>query len=234
MSSMLSLLVGTILGLSQTRIKRLLAYSTISHIGFILLALGVNSIESNKAFIFYLLQYTITNLNSFVIIISIGFSIYIYISNNYETNKLKDLNNSPIQLISQIQGLFYKYSFLAVSLAIVMLSFIGLPPILGFFAKQMVLSSALDDGIVFLVLVAVITSVIGAVYYLNLIKTMFFEQNSNKNIGISLDIITSDGINFIISLITLITLFYIYIPNELLNLSNILTIVTYTDNTISL
>ncbi len=72
-SSLLSLLIGTILGLAQIKIKRLLAYSTISHVGFILLALAINSEQSIEALIFYIIQYTITNLNTFLIIILFGF-----------------------------------------------------------------------------------------------------------------------------------------------------------------
>src|SRR5277367_2305033 len=73
-SSLLSLILGTIVGLAQTRIKRLLAYSTISHIGFMLLALSVNTEESVDALIFYILQYTITNLNAFLIIIALSYT----------------------------------------------------------------------------------------------------------------------------------------------------------------
>src|SRR6266404_4521415 len=74
-SSLLSLLIGTILGLAQSKLKRLLAYSTISHVGFILLALAINSEQSIEALIFYIIQYTITNLNTFLIIILFGYII---------------------------------------------------------------------------------------------------------------------------------------------------------------
>ena len=94
-SSILSLIIGTIVGLTQFRIKRLLAYSTISHVGFILLGLSISSIESTQAFIFYLVQYSISNLNIFIIIITIGFSLYRYITNNKEYESLLDKNNSP-------------------------------------------------------------------------------------------------------------------------------------------
>jgi NADH-ubiquinone oxidoreductase chain 2 len=173
-SSLLSLIIGTVVGLTQFRIKRLLAYSTISHVGFILLALSVSSIESTQAFIFYLIQYTISNLNAFFIIITIGFSLYGYITNNKEYKSLLDKNNSPIQLISQLKGYFYINPLLSLSLAITIFSFVGIPPLVGFFAKQMVLSAALDNGYIFLTLIAIITSVIGAVYYLNVIKEIFF------------------------------------------------------------
>jgi NADH-ubiquinone oxidoreductase chain 2 len=94
-SSLLSLVIGTVLGLTQLRIKRLFAYSTISHLGFILLALSINSIESIQAFIFYLMQYSISNLNAFIILISIGFSLYYYVNDNEEYKELADKNNSP-------------------------------------------------------------------------------------------------------------------------------------------
>jgi NADH-ubiquinone oxidoreductase chain 2 len=78
LSSILSLIIGSVLGLTQYRIKRLYAYSTISHIGFLLLALSINSIESIIAFMFYLIQYSLSNLNAFIILIAIGYSLYNY------------------------------------------------------------------------------------------------------------------------------------------------------------
>lgn len=164
------------LGLNQSRIKRLFAYSTISHLGFILLALSINSLESIQAFIFYLMQYTISNLNAFFILIAIGFSLYAYIIKDNEKEKILDKDNSPIQLISQMKGYFHINPVLALSLAITLYSFVGIPPLIGFFAKQMVLSAALDNGYLFLTLIAILTSVISAVYYLNIIKKVFFEQ----------------------------------------------------------
>ena len=179
-SSLLSLLIGTIVGLTQFRIKRLFAYSTISHVGFILLALSISSIESTQAFIFYLIQYSISNLNAFIILITIGFSFYCFVSNNKEHLELLDKNNSPVQLINQLRGYFYVNPLLALSLAITIFSFAGIPPLLGFFAKQMVLSAALDKGYIFLSLIAILTSVIGGVYYLNIIKEIFFFTSKNE------------------------------------------------------
>lgn len=183
-SCLLSLIIGTVLGLTQFRIKRLFAYSTISHLGFILLALSINSLESIQAFIFYLMQYTISNLNAFILLISIGFSIYPYIINDYFYNKqninLLEINNSPIQLITQLKGYFLLNPILALSLAITLFSFVGIPPLIGFFAKQMVLSAALDSGYVFLTLIAILTSVVSAVYYLGIIKQIFFDIPVNS------------------------------------------------------
>src|SRR6202041_3347152 len=144
------------------------------------LALSINSIESIQAFIFYLMQYSISNLNAFIILVSIGFSLYYYVNENQEYKKLSDKNNSPIQLISQMKGFFYINPVLSLSLAITIFSFVGIPPLIGFFAKQMVLSAALDNGYVFLALVAILTSVISAVYYLNIIKQVFFDKSEYK------------------------------------------------------
>jgi len=179
-SSLISLIIGTVLGLTQFRIKRLLAYSTISHVGFILLALSISSVESTQAFIFYLIQYSISNLNIFIILITIGFSLYNYMNHSKNYLNLLEANNSPIQLISQLKGYFYINPLLSLSLAITIFSFVGIPPLVGFFAKQMVLSAALDNGYIFISLVAILTSVIGAVYYLNIIKEIFFYSPEHK------------------------------------------------------
>lgn len=125
-SSLLSLIIGSVLGLIQFRIKKLLAYSTISHVGFLLLALSINSVESIQSFIFYLIQYSISNLNAFFIIISIGYTLFNYWNINLNKYDLFDKKNSPIQLLSQIKGYFYANQFLALSFAITIFSFAGM------------------------------------------------------------------------------------------------------------
>jgi len=256
MSSLLSLIVGAVLGLTQFRIKRLFAYSTISHIGFILLALTVNSIESIQSFIFYLMQYSLTNLNAFIILITIGYSLYLFVEKKQGgghsplegdnklplTSEMKDINNSPIQLISQLKGYFYINPFLALSFAITIFSFVGVPPLIGFFAKQMVLSSALDNGYIFMVLIAILTSVVSAYYYLAIVKQIFFHktdyilnpvlenitlkanitngsQNDADSEGVRItvkveDIKLSSSLTTTISVLTLVILFFILIPQE--------------------
>jgi len=249
-SSLLSLIIGTVVGLTQFRIKRLFAYSTISHVGFILLALSINSIESIQAFIFYLMQYTISNLNAFIILISLGFSFYYYVNNQEKYKFLVDKNNSPIQLISQVKGYFYINPVLALSLTITIFSFIGIPPLIGFFAKQMVLSAALDNGYIFLCLVAILTSVISAVYYLNIVKEVFFYDSKykinpelrniylygnifKKNILIKKlnfklsNIILSSSLTITISILTLIILLFIFIPREWFSMANILALILF-------
>ena len=249
-SSLLSLIIGTVLGLTQSRIKRLFAYSTISHLGFILLALSINTLESIQAFIFYLMQYSIANLNAFILLVSIGFSLYPYTNEDKSYEKLLDRNNSPIQLISQIKGYFYLNPVLAISLGLTIFSFVGIPPLIGFFAKQMVLSAALDSGYVFLTLVAILTSVISAVYYLVVIKQIFldkFEYKLNPEFedlplhGSILDktilkekitfkvenIVLSSSLTITLSVLTLIILLFIFNPQEWLSMANILALIMF-------
>lgn len=247
-SCLLSLIIGTVLGLTQFRIKRLYAYSTISHVGFLLLALSINSIESIQSFIFYLIQYSITNLNAFILLLSIGYSLYFYINKEFDkNNNLLDKNNSPIQLISQLKGYCYINRMLAISLAITLFSFAGIPPFIGFFAKQMVLSAALQDGFMFLAIIAVFTSVISAVYYLFVIKTMFFDSHTYKlntkllNVKIptliirknnikdkhylNSKIVLSNSLSITISILTLVIVLFMFMPDQLLFMSNILGLV---------
>ena len=222
LSCFFSLITGTILGLTQLRIKRLLAYSTISHVGFILLALIVRNLESYQAFIFYIMQYILTNLNAFLVIIAIGFNLYLYFSNVSEYNNLSEKNNSPIQLISQLKGYFSIKPVLALCLVISMFSFVGLPPLVGFFGKQMVLMTALDNNYTILLIIAVLTSVIGAVYYLSVIKTISFDKAEYEKSYIYLEVSLSNYLSISLAVLTLATSLFILIPNEPLNLCNLL------------
>ena len=247
-SSLLSLIIGTVVGLTQFRIKRLLAYSTISHIGFILLALSINSVESIESFLFYLVQYTITNLNAFILLIALGYYLFFYTNNNKEYINLLDKNNSPIQLISQIKGFFYMNPILTLSLSATIFSFIGIPPLIGFFGKQMVLSSALDSGYVFLGFIAILTSVIGAVYYLTIIKEIFFfkseyrsdlylknlvlyciilYKNITENYKTKAKIVLSASLTITVSYLSLIISLFIFIPKEWLRMANILALILF-------
>lgn len=261
-SSLLSLVIGTVVGLTQSRIKRLFAFSTISHVGFILLGLSIHTVESTQAFMFYLIQYSISNLNAFILLITIGYSLYCYVYNtestttsekdksNENNNNLQDVNNSPIQLIDQLKGLYYINPILSLSLAITLFSFAGIPPLIGFFGKQMILSAAIDNGYIFMSLVAILTSVISAVYYLAIIKQIFFdkpdytineeltnlhaegllaEKNTiSKKVDITIqNIVLSSSLSLSISIITLVIALFIFIPEELLSLANILALILF-------
>lgn len=247
-SSLLSLIIGTVLGLTQNRIKRLFAFSTISHLGFMLLALTINTVESTQSFIFYLVQYSLSNLNAFILLVAIGSSLYAYNDNDTNHNSLVDKQNSPIQLISQLKGYFHINSILALSLTITLFSFAGIPPLMGFFAKQMVFSAALQEGYIFLTLVGVLTSVISGVYYLFVVKTMFFSEHSytfkkkfqdlimpalvvkNNKITNTIELNNfsiSSSLSIVISILTLVILLFMFMPNEWLHMSNLLAVVLF-------
>jgi len=330
-SSLLSLVIGTVVGLTQSRIKRLYAFSTISHVGFILLGLSIHTVESTQAFMFYLIQYSISNLNAFMLIIAIGYSLYCFVYKKKNTNdnnekvhenkiemndihekvhentmemnvinrersetsiemdatneivhenkiemndihekvhentmemnvinrersetdeNLQDINNSPIQLIDQLKGYYYINPVLSLSLAITLFSFAGIPPLIGFFGKQMILSAAIDNGYIFMALVAIVTSVISAVYYLAIIKQIFFHKPDytlntelkdfnaealvfekdvmiqKVNIKIT-NIVLSSYLSLCIAIITLTIALFIFIPESLLNLANILALLLF-------
>jgi NADH-ubiquinone oxidoreductase chain 2 len=273
-SSLLSLVIGTIVGLTQSRIKRLYAFSTISHVGFVLLGLSIHTVESTQAFMFYLIQYSISNLNAFILIIAIGYSLYCYVYKvksiktskinketkeeineskeeiNENNDNLHDINNSPIQLIDQLKGYYYINPLLSLSLAITLFSFAGIPPLIGFFGKQMILSAAIDNGYIFMSLVAILTSVISAVYYLAIIKQIFFDKPdyvlndelsnfsadgliTEKNIIIKKvnikinNIVLSSYLSLSISIITFIITLFMFVPEELLNITNILALILF-------
>ena len=270
LSSLLSLVVGTVVGLTQSRIKRLFAFSTISHVGFILLGLSIHTVESTQAFMFYLIQYSISNLNAFILILTIGYSLYCYVDNtnstknigkeqdsnekqqdsNENNGNLTDVNNSPIQLIDQLKGYYYINPVIALSLGITLFSFAGIPPLIGFFGKQMILSAAIDNGYIFMSLVAILTSVISAVYYLAIIKQIFFDKpdylvndelkdfNADglitekntivKKVNVNINnIVISTSLSLSISVITLVITLFIFIPEELLSLANILALIIF-------
>jgi NADH-ubiquinone oxidoreductase chain 2 len=217
-SSLLSLIIGSVVGLSQIRIKRLLAYSTINHVGFLLLSLSVFSNSSIESFLFYLFQYTITNLNIFLIILALSYIINFNIENNYKKNsytnfdylknfktmpqfktlenvklgleveeevqsiKTININISDIEYINSFKGLFFKNPILSLSLSICLFSFAGVPPLIGFFAKQQILYSSNFGGYFFLSLIAILVSVISAFYYLKIIKIIFSPSPSSNSI----------------------------------------------------
>jgi NADH-ubiquinone oxidoreductase chain 2 len=227
-SSLFSLIIGTVVGLTQIKIKRLLAYSTISHIGFILLALAINSVQSIDSFIFYIIQYTLTNLNTFLIIIAIGYIL----NNNILLNKGSE---KDINYISELKGLFFYNPILSISLTICLLSMAGTPPFLGFFSKQFVLYSAIESGYYFMSIAGILVSIISASYYLRIIrilhtespalaKTPGFILNKSTNESENSKIEISNIHSLIISILTLLILFFILKPSILLKSTQLLSL----------
>lgn len=195
-SSLLSLLIGSIVGLVQINIKRLLAFSTISHVGFIILALSLNTQLSINSFIFYIIQYTITNLNIFLIIIAFTYITNIKTHLYYFYQKIAVI--SDIKQISELKNQLFFNPLIAICLCICIFSMAGIPPLIGFFGKLSVLHSTVESGYYFISLVIVIVSVISASYYLKIIRVLSDEDQNNekfysKNSRINIDIVDNEG-----------------------------------------
>lgn len=238
LGSTFSLVLGTVLGLSQYKIKRLLTYSTISHVGFLLLALSINTQESVESFIFYLIQYTITNLNVFIVLLAMG---YIAVS----IPRVKSFGNKKvdIEFIEQLKGQFVQNPFLSSSFAICLFSMAGIPPLIGFFAKQMVLYSSINEsstGILsyyFISIVAILVSVVSAFYYLKIVQVIYFdtagtsEPSSHQSVDLNstaMDINPCHNTSIssihsvIIASLTIIIVLFILQPIILLNTCHLL------------
>lgn len=241
-SSSLSLLLGTIVGLSQIKIKRLLAYSTISHVGFILLALAISTEQSIESMIFYIIQYTFTNLNTFLIIIALSYVIHDSMiadisneSTKTKTNEYRSFGNYDISFISELKNQFASNPLLSLGLSISLFSMAGIPPLIGFFSKQFVLSSAIQDGYYFMAIIAIIVSVISASYYLKIVRVLhtsieypYINRHEDSNES-SLRSKTSLGRmtnihGFSISIFTSLILFFVLKPSILLSSIRILSL----------
>lgn len=234
-SSLLSLIIGSVVGLAQYKIKRLLAYSTISHVGFLLLALGINTEQSTESLIFYLLQYSVTNLNTFLILLAFGYTLksigYQNISSSASasTTISTQANTLDIRYISELKAQFINNPLLSLSLALCLFSMAGIPPLLGFFAKQQVLYAATYSGYYFMSIVAILVSVISASYYLQIIKVMHFTTNPIINSGDTQDanINISASHSMLISVLTLSIVLFMLNPNILLNSTHLLALTIF-------
>jgi NADH-ubiquinone oxidoreductase chain 2 len=122
-------------------------------------------------------------------------------------------------LISQLKGYFYINPFLAICLTITLFSFVGIPPLIGFFGKQMILSAAIGNGYLFITLVAIITSVISAVYYLVVIKEIFFYNTDYILYSEKGNLSVSGGLSLMISILTMFILSFLFFYNEYIFIS---------------
>ena len=160
--ALLSIIVGNLAAIMQTNIKRMLAYSTISHMGFVLLGLLPGSAFGFGASMYYVIVYALMSTAAFGMVIMLS-------SRGIEAERLVDF-----------KGLNQRNPFYAAIMAIVMFSMAGVPPMVGFFAKWMVIKAAIDAGLMWLAIVAVIFAVMGAFYYLRVIKYMYFDEPENE------------------------------------------------------
>jgi len=196
--SVASMFLGAIAAIAQKSLKRLLAYSSIGHVGYVLIALAAANNEGIKAASMYMFIYMVMNIAIFSILLSL------------KTSK------SFVEKIDDISGLSKSNPIISLSFAILMLSMAGIPPFIGFFGKFYVFIAALNKGLVVLSVLGVLASVISAYYYLRIIKVMYFDElkpNSNFYFSITLE---SKIILFLLMLIISLFVFY---PSFLINIA---------------
>jgi NADH-quinone oxidoreductase subunit N len=157
-----SLLIGNVVAIAQTNFKRMLAYSTIAHMGFLLLGFLTGSMNGYSASLFYILTYVFMALAGFGVILLLS-------KDGFEAEELSDLG-----------GLSRSNPWSAFLLMIVMFSMAGIPPTVGFWSKLFVIQSVIEFESVWLAVVAVMTSLIGAFYYLRVVKIMYFDSNESS------------------------------------------------------
>ena len=191
----ISLLVGVYGAITQKVIKRLLAFSSINHIGFMLLGIMSYQFMSEGTLFFYLIIYLITTFGIFAVLL------------NLRTVE------GEFSKISQLNGLRFTSNSKSISMLVFFFSLAGIPPFAGFFAKFFILSASITDGFFFLSIVAVLSSVIAAFYYLTIIKNMFFNKSEIE----LLDDNNKIGKAIFVSFGLIITLFFFY-PDPLINL----------------
>ncbi len=156
--SVLSLAVGNIIAIAQSNIKRMLAYSTISHVGFILLGILAGTAEGYSSAMFYTITYAMMSLGGFGVIMLMA-------RQGFEADNITDL-----------AGLNQRSPWFAFIMMILMLSMAGVPPTVGFWAKLAVLTAVVDVDLVWMAVIAVFFSIIGIFYYLRIIKIMYFDE----------------------------------------------------------
>ena len=197
--SIISLILGSIAALNQNNIKRLLAYSSISHMGFILIGILTANELGIKSTQLYISIYMVNILGIFTCLLCLK-------------NKV---NGIYLENIRSYSGLLKKDSFLSFSFAILLFSLAGLPPLSGFFGKLYILISAIESDLYLLAVIAVITSIISAFYYLRIIKVMFFDKPVNE-IYINISVISK----LIIILALIVSIFLIIVLSDFLEIIN--------------
>ena len=197
--SIASMFLGAIAAIAQNNIKRLLAYSSIGHVGYVLIALAAANDEGIKAVVIYMFIYMIMNIAIFALLLSLKSS------------------NGFVEKIDELSGLSKSNPLIGLSLAIIMLSMAGIPPFIGFFGKFYVFIAALNKGLVVLSILGVLASVISAYYYLRIIKVMYFDEiNSNINYNLSI----SYKSKFILIFLILIMTFFVFYPSLLISFAS--------------
>ena len=183
--SLASMLLGSFAAIVQTNIKRLMAYSSIGHMGFVLVGLAAGNEQGVTGILLYLTIYLFMNIGTFGCILAM----------RRQGRMVEDINS--------LAGLSTTNPMMALALAIFMFSMAGIPPLGGFFAKLFVFRAAIDAELYVLVVAGLLTSVVGAFYYLRIVKLMYFDEAAEP-----FDRVLGREISVIVSVTAVITLFF--------------------------
>ena len=193
--SLASMIFGAIAAIGQTNIKRLIAYSSIGHVGYTLAGLATGTNEGIQSSIIYITIYIVMNLALFSGLLMLR------------------RNNQYHEDIEDLSGLSKNHPLLSISLLIVLFSLAGIPPLAGFFAKFYIFKAVLEESMYFLAIVGLLSTVISAFYYLRIIKIIYFDNQKDQY-----DNDHSLWLKFTITLSTILVLIYFIFPSQLINL----------------
>ena len=191
--SIASMIVGAFAAINQTNIKRLMAYSSIGHVGFALVGLAPGNVEGVQAVLVYLAIYLFMSVGTFAVILSMR------------------LKGRMVEGITDLSGLSRTNPTMAFVMAVLMFSMAGIPPLAGFWGKFYVFMAAVQAGMWTLAILGVLASVVSAYYYLRIIKVMYFDEPAE-----AFDGPTDQPMRLVMALSTVIVLVFTFVPGPLL------------------
>jgi NADH-quinone oxidoreductase subunit N len=192
--SVLSMVLGAFAAINQTNIKRLMAYSSIGHVGYALIGLAAGSEDGVRGILIYLGIYLFMNAGTFACILCMK------------------RGDQMVENISDLSGLSKSHPLMALALTVFMFSMAGVPPLAGFFGKLYVFLAAIEAELYALAVIGVVTSVVGAFYYLRIVKVMYFDANDDQ-----LDRPQSRALNAVIAVSGIVIVFFFLYPNLLID-----------------
>jgi len=158
-AALASTILGGVAAIGQKNVKRLLAYSSINNVGFALVGLAAAGVSGVSSVLFYMSVYVVMTLGAFLVVL-----------------RMRDANDQPVETIASLAGLSRARPMLALAMAMFMFSLAGIPPLFGFVPKLLVFQAAVEADLTWLAAVAIATSVIGAYYYIMIVKLMYFDE----------------------------------------------------------
>lgn len=192
--SLASIILGAVGAIGQKNIKRLLAYSSINNVGFMLVGLAAGTQQGVEGVLTYLLVYMLTTLGAFLVVL-----------------QLRDADGNQVESIPALAGLSQRRPGLAAAMAVFLFSLAGIPPLFGFWPKYLVFEAAVNANLVPLAVAGIVASVIGAFYYIAIIKTMYFDDKSDTEFPKGGGAIVEDAV-ITASALWLSVIGYLFIP----------------------